>query len=158
MESLNNVPDEILAYVANRIKSNIRELEGALNRIIAFSALVEKEITQELADEALKDFMSDNKKKIITAYDIQEAVSSYFDIKIEDIKSKKRTKNIAFPRQIAMYLCREFTDLSFPQIGAAFGGKDHTTILHAANKIKNDLKNNMELERIIKDITKNIKE
>jgi|LSQX01.3.fsa_nt_gb chromosomal replication initiator protein len=157
MESLSNVPDDILVYVANKVKSNIRELEGALNRIIAFSALVEKEISQELADEALKDFMSDNKAKIITYKVIQDAVSSYFDVKTEDLKSKKRTKNISYPRQIAMYLCRKITDLSLPKIGDAFGGKDHTTVLHAVNKISKELEESDELKNIIEEISKNIK-
>ncbi|MBZ4646140.1 MAG: chromosomal replication initiator protein [Petroclostridium sp.] len=151
------VPDEILIYVANKIKSNIRELEGALNRIIAFGALVEQEITQELADEALKDFLSANNVKTITPAIIQEAVGKYFNIKMEDFKSSKRTKNVAYPRQIAMYLCRELTDLSLPKIGEVFGGRDHTTVLHAIGKIEEDMKNDSEVKKIIEELNKNIK-
>ena len=152
------VPDEILEYVANKIKSNIRELEGALNRIIAFSALVKQEITQELADEALKDFLSSNSKRAITPLLIQEIVSKYFNIKIEDFKSKRRTKNIAYPRQIAMYICRDLTELSLPKIGEDFGGRDHTTVLHAISKVEKDIESDDEIRKIIQQIHKNIYE
>jgi len=152
-----NIPDDILIYIANKIKSNIRELEGALNRIIAFSGLVQQEITQELADEALKDYLSDNRRKMITPLLIQEAVGKYFNIRPEDFKSKKRTKNIAYPRQIAMYLCRDLTDLSLPKIGEEFGGRDHTTVIHAISKIEQDMKNDAEIRRIIQELNKNIK-
>ncbi len=151
------VPDDILIYIANRIKSNIRELEGALNRIIAFSALVEQEITQDLADEALKDFLSSNRNRTITAKLIQETVAKYFNIKTEDLKSKRRTKNITYPRQIAMYLTRDLTELSLPKIGDDFGGRDHTTVLHAIGKIDEELKNDNELKKIIEQLKKNIK-
>ena len=150
------VPDEILEYVANKIKSNIRELEGALNRIIAFSALVKQEITQELADEALKDFLSGDSKKVITPQLIQENVAKYFNIKLEDFKSKRRTKNIAYPRQIAMYLCRDLTELSLPKIGEDFGGRDHTTVLHAISKVEKDIEADDEVRKLIQQINKNI--
>ncbi|MDK2933573.1 MAG: chromosomal replication initiator protein [Clostridiales bacterium] len=151
------VPDEILVHVANQIKSNIRELEGALNRIIAFSALVKQEITQELADEALKDFLSTNNKKTITPTLIQEVVGKYFNLKMEDFKSSRRTKNVAYPRQIAMYLCRELTELSLPKIGEEFGGRDHTTVLHAISKIEEDMKKDTEIKKVIEELNKNIK-
>ncbi len=151
------VPDEILIYVANKIKSNIRELEGALNRIIAFSALVKQEITQELADEALKDYFSANSNRVITPKLIQETVSKYFNIRTEDFKSKRRTKNIAYPRQIAMYLCRDLTELSLPKIGEDFGGRDHTTVLHAIGKIEKNIEKDVEVKKIIDQLIKNIK-
>ncbi|MCG8501435.1 MAG: chromosomal replication initiator protein DnaA [Firmicutes bacterium] len=151
------VPDEILIYVANKIKSNIRELEGALNRIIAFSALVKQEITQELADEALKDYFSANSNRVITPKLIQETVSKYFNIRTEDFKSKRRTKNIAYPRQIAMYLCRDLTELSLPKIGEDFGGRDHTTVLHAIGKIEKNIEKDAEVKKIIDQLIKNIK-
>ncbi|NLY43444.1 MAG: chromosomal replication initiator protein DnaA [Clostridiaceae bacterium] len=151
------IPDDILIYIASRIKSNIRELEGALNRIIAFSALVEQEITLELANEALKDFLSLNNRKPITPNMVQEVVAKYFNIKMDDFKSSKRTKNIAFPRQIAMYLTRELTELSLPKIGMAFGGRDHTTVLHAINKVEEEIKNDSEVKRIIDELSKSIK-
>lgn len=152
-----DVPDEILVYVATRIKSNIRELEGALNRIIAFSGLVKQEITQELADEALKDFLSNNRSHMITPALIQEVVGKYFNLKPEEFKSKRRTKNVAYPRQIAMYLCRDITELSLPKIGEEFGGRDHTTVIHAIGKIEQDMQNDMEVKKIIQELTKNIK-
>ncbi len=151
------VPDELFPYIASKIKSNIRELEGALNRITAFSELVKKEITIELADEALKDILSENANRIITSSLIQEFVGKHFNIRLEDFKSKRRTKNISYPRQIAMYLCRDLTDLSLPKIGDAFGGRDHTTVLHAFTKIEEELKNDSEVKRAINEIVKNIK-
>ncbi|MGE4283119.1 MAG: chromosomal replication initiator protein DnaA [Clostridia bacterium] len=150
------ISDDILTHIASKVKSNIRELEGALNRIIAFSALVEQQITLELADEALKDFLSLNNKPI-TPLLIQEAVGKYFNIKMEDFKSSKRTKNVAFPRQIAMYLSRELTELSLPKIGEEFGGRDHTTVIHAVSKIEDNIKNDSEIKRAISELTKNIK-
>ena len=152
------VPDEILIHIANKVKSNIRELEGALNRIIAFSALVKQEITQELADEALKDYLTNNASKAITPILIQEVVGKYFSIKMEDFKSSKRTKNVAYPRQVAMYLCRDLTELSLPKIGEEFGGRDHSTVIHAVSKIDEDMKKDLEMKKTIADLIKNIKE
>ncbi|HBM74089.1 MAG TPA: chromosomal replication initiator protein DnaA, partial [Clostridiaceae bacterium] len=111
-----NIPNDVMVYIANRIQSNIRELEGALNRIVAYSSLVNKEISIDLANEALKDIIS-NKTKVITVGLIQDVVASYYNLRIDDFKSKRRTRNVAFPRQIAMYLTRKYTDLSLPKIG-----------------------------------------
>lgn len=132
------IPDEVIIYIANNIKSNIRELEGALTKVIAYSSVVEKELNLELAHEALKDLLSKNEEsnRKIDVNLIQKIVCEYYNLDIEDMKSKKRTQNIAFPRQIAMYLSRELTDLSLPQIGEEFGGRDHTTVIHAHNKIQ----------------------
>lgn len=132
------IPNEVIIYIANNIKSNIRELEGALTKVIAYSSVVERELTQELAQEALKDLLSRNgeSSRKIDVNLIQKIVCEYYSLDIEDMKSKKRTQNIAFPRQIAMYLSREMTDLSLPQIGDEFGGRDHTTVIHAHNKIQ----------------------
>ena len=139
------VPDEIMEYIASKIHSNIRELEGALIRVVAYSSLTNKDITVELAEEALKDIISNNKPKEITVDRIKEEVSQNFSIKMEDFISKKRTRAIAFPRQIAMYLTRELTDLSLPKIGDEFGGRDHTTVIHACDKINKDLQINKDL-------------
>jgi len=152
-----NVPDDIFNFIASKIKSNIRELEGALNRIIAYSGLKNSPITLELADEALKELLSNTSTKIISPLTIQEVVAKYFNLKPEEFKSKKRTKNVAFPRQIAMYICREITDLSLPKLGEEFGGRDHTTVLHAVGKIEEDIKNDTELKRIVEELIKNIK-
>ncbi|TJX66455.1 chromosomal replication initiator protein DnaA [Soehngenia saccharolytica] len=152
------IPDEVFHLIANNIQSNIRELEGALIKIVAYSSLTNRAITEELAEEALKDLVNTNKKKEITVDLIKDIVSKEFNIKIDDFDSKKRTREIAFPRQVAMYLTRELTDLSLPKIGDEFGGRDHTTVIHAYDKITNDMKNDMSLkikiEHIIEDLKK----
>ena len=140
------VPDDIMEYIASKIHSNIRELEGALIRVVAYSSLTNKDITMELAEEALKDIISNNRPREITVDLIKEEVSQNFNIKMDDFVSKKRTRAIAFPRQVAMYLTRELTDLSLPKIGDEFGGRDHTTVIHACDKINTDLKNNKDLQ------------
>ncbi len=151
------IPDDCLVYIATKIQSNIRELEGALIRVIAFSSLNRTEINQEMVAEVLKDMLPSEKPKQITAELIQEVVSDFFGIRIEDFKAKKRTRNVAFPRQIAMYLTRELTDLSLPKIGESFGGRDHTTVIHACEKINDELQNDLELQDKIKLIIEKIK-
>jgi len=151
-----NVPNDVIVFIADKIASNIRELEGALNRVIAYSSLTENEITVDLANEALKDILSANKAKILNCTSIQEAVARYFDIRPEDFKSKKRTRDIAFPRQIAMYLCRELTDMSLPKIGEEFGGRDHTTVIHACDKISEEIESNSETRRAVSEIKRNL--
>ena len=151
-----DVPNEIIVFIAEKIASNIRELEGALNRVIAYSSLTENEITIELATEALKDILSSNKVRAINCNTIQDAVARYFDIRPDDFKSKKRSRDIAYPRQIAMYLCRELTDMSLPKIGQAFGGRDHTTVIHACDKITEELRTNSETKRAIDELKMNL--
>ena len=131
-----NVPNDVMLYIATKIQSNIRELEGALIRIVAYSSLTNKEVTVELAEEALKDIISNNKPREITVDLIKDVVSKEFNIKIEDFDSKKRTRAIAYPRQIAMYLTRELTDFHYTKISDEFGGRDHTTVIHAYDKIE----------------------
>lgn len=147
-----DIPNEVMLYIANQIDSNIRELEGALIRVVAYSSLVSQDITAELAAEALKDIMPNSKPRIITILDIQHAVGEHFHIKLEDFIAKKRTKSIAFPRQVAMYLSRELTDFSLPKIGEEFGGRDHTTVIHAHEKISTLLKTDNQLQQDIKQI------
>lgn len=142
------VPDEVIFFIAQLIKTNIRELEGALIRIIAFSLMEEKQITLEMAKEALRDLLKEP-KKLITVDFIQRCVVEEFGISIQDLKLKRRNKTIVLPRQIAMYLSRELTDLSLPEIGNYFGGKDHTTVLHSYKKIKEGLNLNPELKNKI---------
>ena len=151
------VPDEIMEYIASKIHSNIRELEGALIRVVAYSSLTNKDITLELAEEALKDIISSNKPKEITVDLIKEEVSQSFSIKMDDFISKKRTRAIAFPRQIAMYLTRELTDLSLPKIGDEFGGRDHTTVIHACDKINTDISKDKDLEEKINYVIDRLK-
>ncbi|AQS54167.1 Chromosomal replication initiator protein DnaA [Jeotgalibaca dankookensis] len=150
------IPDDTLSYIAGQIDSNIRELEGALVRVQAYSAIQGRDITTSLAADALKSILPTDKPKAVTIYAIQQAVCKFYQLTLEELKGKKRTKNIVVPRQIAMYLCRELTDSSLPKIGQEFGGKDHTTVLHAYDKIKTIIKKDSALEHEIKTITNNL--
>lgn len=152
-----HVPNDVMLYIATKIQSNIRELEGALIRIVAYSSLTNREVTVDLAAEALKDIISNTKPREINVKLIKEIVAQNFNVNVEDFDSKKRTRSIAYPRQIAMYLCRELTDLSLPKIGDEFGGRDHTTVIHAYDKISSDIKNNTELKLKIENIINEIK-
>lgn len=151
-----SVPEDVLLFIAKTVISNIRELEGALNRILAFSSLTNKPITVELANEALKDLISKDKPKVITAEYILDIVAAYFHLKPEELRSSKRTRNIAYPRQIAMYLCRKLTDLSLPKIGEKFGGRDHTTIIHGFDKISRELQTDIELTQMLNELESKI--
>lgn len=151
-----NVPNDVMVYIASRIDNNIRELEGALIRVMAFASLTNQVVTNELAMSVLKDVFPTNKTKQITLELIQEIVASYFKIKIDDLLAKKRTRNLAFPRQIAMYLCRELTDASLPRIGEVFGGRDHTTVIHAHDKIVRERNEDIKLNSTINELIKRI--
>ncbi|KEI02000.1 chromosomal replication initiator protein DnaA [Clostridium botulinum] len=151
-----NIPNEVMVYIATKIKSNIRELEGALIRIVAYSSLTNREVSVDLAAEALKDIISSEQNKQVTIDLIQDIVCNYYNLKIQDLKSSRRTRNIAFPRQIAMYLSRKLTDMSLPKIGEEFGGRDHTTVIHAYEKISNILKKDESLRNVINDLNKKI--
>jgi chromosomal replication initiator protein len=152
-----DIPNEVMLYIANQIDSNIRELEGALIRVVAYSSLINKDINADLAAEALKDIIPSSKPKIVTILDIQKVVGQNYNIKLEDFKAKKRTKSVAFPRQIAMYLSRELTDYSLPKIGEEFGGRDHTTVIHAHEKISKLLQTDSQLEKQLKEIKEMLK-
>lgn len=153
------IPDETIAYIANKIQSNIRELEGALIRVIAYASLNgldSGEINPEMTMEVLKDMLPVSKPRQVTIELIQEIVANYYGIRPDEFKAKKRTRAIAFPRQIAMYIARELTDLSLPKIGESFGGRDHTTVIHACEKINNELQNNSLLQDTIKELMEKI--
>ncbi len=156
------IPDDVIYYIASNINTNIRELEGAFIRVIAhfsLSSITNKDFSVAHAEEALKDIIDNKKeKRNITLKLIKDITSDYFNVDIKDLIGKKRTKAISLPRQIAMYLCRELTDESLPVIGNSFGGKDHTTVLHAYRKIKKDLENNSSISQAVKSLTKSIKE
>lgn len=147
-----DIPNEVMLYIANQIDTNIRELEGALIRVVAYSSLTNQDITADLAAEALKDIIPNKKPKILTILDIQKKVGEHYNVKLEDFKAKKRTKSIAFPRQIAMYLARELTDSSLPKIGMEFGGRDHTTVIHAHEKISKMMEEDEQLKKKIEEI------
>ncbi|MGI9860635.1 chromosomal replication initiator protein DnaA [Moorella naiadis] len=152
-----NLPDEVMFFIAQKIDSNIRELEGALIRVAAYANFTKKEITPELAEGILKDVLDLARPKPITPRLIQEVVANYFNLKIEDLKAKKRTRSVAFPRQIAMYLCRELTENSLPDIGKEFGGRDHTTVLHACEKIREELNSDPSLPQVITQLMQQIR-
>jgi chromosomal replication initiator protein len=151
------VPDEVIRFIASKIKSNIRELEGALLRVIAYASLHQKEITLDLSKDALKDLFAGSRKQNITIGLIQRVVAKHFNLKVEDLKSKRRTQDVAFPRQIAMYLARELTEDSLPVIGREFGGRDHTTVMHACDKIKDRIQQDINTEDTINKLIDMIK-
>jgi len=152
------ISDDILTYVAERISSNIRELEGALIRVVAYSSLTAKEINLELVDHVLKDILKTKASPpaAINFEIIKKATAEYFNIRVDDLAAKVRTQEIALARQIAMFLVRQLTGASFPKIGSDFGGRDHTTVLHAVEKISSQ-KSNKDVQEAIKNITKKIK-
>lgn len=150
------VPNDVLEFIAKKIKANIRELEGALTRIVAYSSLTNREINVDLSSEALKDIISSSRPKQITVNLIKDVVSQYYNIRTEEFNSKRRTRSISFPRQIAMFLSRELTDLSLPKIGEEFGGRDHTTVIHAYEKIMKDINNDSDFANKVEQIKKEI--
>lgn len=145
-------PDEVIFFIATNVKSNIRELEGALLRVLAYGNLNNREIDIELAKEALKEVVTGNQRKNITIPMIQKVIAQYYNLNVEDFKSRRRTRNVAIPRQVAMYICRELTDASLPKIGQEFGGRDHTTVIHACDKIKEYINNDASMEETINKI------
>lgn len=142
------VPDDVSYFIASKIKSNIRELEGALIRVIAYCSLTNSRLDVKLAQEILKDSFKEEAKKF-TIEGIQRTVAEYFNIKVSDIRAKRRTHSIVRPRQIAMYLVRELTGHSLPEIGEYFGGKDHTTVLHSCNKIAEEKEKDINLRVLL---------
>ncbi|XEC95019.1 chromosomal replication initiator protein DnaA [Paenibacillus tarimensis] len=152
-----DIPNEAMIYIANQIDTNIRELEGALIRVVAYSSLINEDISSHLAAEALKDIIPSSRPRMITIQDIQQKVGEFYGLKLEEFKARKRTKAVAFPRQIAMYLARELTDYSLPKIGEAFGGRDHTTVIHAHEKISKEMQQDQDLYKVIQNITEKVK-
>jgi chromosomal replication initiator protein len=130
-----DLPEEVAFFIAKRIRSNVRELEGALKRVVATCEFTGKPITLEFAKEALKDLLA-LQEKLVTVENIQKMVAEYYKIRIADLLSKRRSRSIARPRQVAMALAKELTNYSLPEIGDAFGGRDHTTVLHACRRVK----------------------
>lgn len=152
-----NINNDDIQLIASKITTNIRELEGALIRIKAYSSITGQEINDTLVEQALKDLIPNADNQQITIEKIQKVVADYFNLRPDDMKAKKRTKAIAHPRQIAMYLCRELTDLSLPKIGEEFGGRDHTTVMHAQEKINSDIKSNPNILHQVEAIKKILK-
>ena len=156
-EAINKeIPDQVIEYMASNLGSDIRQLEGAVTRLVAYSTIMGSEIDLNLAIEALKDYINKGISEKNNINKIQKVVAEYFQISVEDLKSKKRNSNISFPRQIAMFLCRKFTDESFPKIGIEFGGKDHSTVMHSCEKIEREIKTNKDLADTIDKLEKDI--
>ena len=151
-----SVPTEAIDFIAEKIPSNIRQLEGALTKLVAFSTFTKKELSVSLAQEILKDIIPLENKKISISQ-IQKAVTDYYTIKVNSLLSKKRTKDVVLARQVAIYLSRELTDLSLTSIGEAFGRRDHTTIIHSYTKIKNKIKKDKGFKDIIDNLSLNIR-
>ena len=151
------IDDYILSVIATKVDSNIRELEGALNKIVAYASLTHSPITIEMAEKAINDIVL-QKEKVISADYIQEIVSKYFNIDKKDLSSTKKSSEIVYPRQIAMYLCRAVGQMSFPKIGDEFGNRDHTTVMHAYKKIEKELKENSNTKLIVESVKNIIKD
>ena len=153
-----DIPEDVIEYIASNMGSDVRSLEGCITRLIAYSTMMGGvNISLNLAVECLTDFINTGMSEKNDIARIQKIVSEFFQISVEDLKSKKRSSNIAFPRQIAIYLCRKLTSESFPKIGTEFGGKDHTTIMYSVEKIENERKNNKDLANIIEKLKNDIK-
>lgn len=150
------VPDDVLFFIADNIKSNIRELEGALIRVMAYSSLIGRKIDLGVVKEVLKE-VEEEKEVYINVELIQRVVAEYFGINNNEMRIKKRTKRIVFPRQIAMYLSRELTKLSLVEIGGLFGGRDHTTVIHACEKVEGDIKKDYRVKELVNNVVTRIK-
>lgn len=149
------LPEDVIHFLANTMKSNIRELEGSLVRLGAYSSLTGQRITLDMARNVLRDLIGE-KKKIVSIEDIQEAVGTKFHVKLSDLKSRRRSKTLVYPRQIAMYLARELTEASYPEIGRHFGGKDHTTIMHACRQVTKAKENDGTLHATLESLKEQI--
>lgn len=146
------LPTEVITLLATNIATNIREIEGAYNKIVAYTSLMHMPITVETAQKVLSDMGNDIKTRTITYEGIIKVVADHYNVKQDELFNKKRTQNIAFPRQVAMYLCRELADLSYPRIGELFGGRDHTTVIHAYEKISNFKNSNLAFQKELQEI------
>ncbi len=156
-ESL-NVPDDVMEYIASHITANIRELEGALIRVTAFASLNKQPVDVALAEVVLKDLITDAGDTEITSGQVLATTASYFDVTLEDLRSKSRTRTLTNARQIAMYLLRELTDMSLPRIGQELGGRDHTTVMHAVRKVGAQMAERRTTFNQVTDLTNKIKQ
>ena len=157
-EGLDVADPQVLTFVAGRISTNIRELEGALTRVVAFSSLTSREMTVELAQEVLRDVFPQGEIPEVSVERIQEVVGERFGITLQELTSDRRSQAIVYPRQVAMYLCRELTDSSLPKIGKKFGGRDHTTVIHATSKIAKLIKEDRSVYNLVQELTARIKQ
>lgn len=146
-----DIPDEVINFLANSVTTNVRELEGYLIRIGAYGSLTSTKIDLNMAKNVLKDILTENNSEI-TIEKIQKIVADHFQIKITELKSHKRLKNLVFPRQVSMYICRKLTDMSYPEIGVKYGGKDHSTIIHAIKKIEEKMKKDIYTQNLVENL------
>lgn len=146
-----DIPDEVINFLANSVTTNVRELEGYLIRIGAYGSLTSTKIDLNMAKNVLKDILTENNSEI-TIEKIQKIVADHFQIKITELKSHKRLKNLVFPRQLSMYICRKLTDMSYPEIGVKYGGKDHSTIIHAIKKIEEKMKKDIYTQNLVENL------
>ena len=154
-----HIPDpQVLTFIASRISTNIRELEGALTRVVAFSSLTARPMTVELAQEVLKDVFPQGEIPEISIEQIQQTVVERFGMTMQELTGDRRSQQIVYPRQVAMYLCRELTDSSLPKIGKKFGGRDHTTVIHATSKIAKLIKEDRNVYNLVQELTARIKQ
>jgi chromosomal replication initiator protein len=154
-----HIPDQqVLTFIASRIETNIRELEGALTRVVAFSSLTGRPMNAELSQEVLKDVFPQGEAPEVSIRRIQETVSDRFSLSLEELCGDKRSQNIVYPRQVAMYLSRELTDSSLPKIGKEFGGRDHTTVIHATSKIARMIREDRSVYNLVQELTARIKQ
>jgi chromosomal replication initiator protein len=149
------LPHDVAIFLASNIDSNVRELEGSLTRLGAFSSLTKATITVELTKELLRNTLKGAQREI-TVENIQKTICDYFNIRMGDLKAKRRTQNIALPRQVAMYLCRKHTETSFPGIGDKFGGRDHSTVIHASKTIERKIKEDPHMQKTIEKLERNL--
>ncbi len=150
------LPDDVAIFLAQNITSNIRELEGTLTNISAYAKLLNTEITIELAREVLKNIIKEHTRQVMSIESIQKEVANFFGIKLQELKSEKKVKNVALPRQVAMYLARRYTGASFPEIGEKFGGKDHSTVIHAVKKIESMMGEDQTLKEMVNAVSRRI--
>ena len=150
------LPDSVALYIASRIKSNIRELEGSLIRLIAYASLTGRGLSIELAQEVLRNVI-DHDEKAVTIEQIQKFVADYYQLKLAELKSRNNSKSVAMPRQVAMYLCKQLTHASLPEIGRSFGGKHHSTVIHSIRKVEEMRKKNPEFNSLISNLLESVK-
>ncbi len=150
------IPDDVAWFIASRVKSNVRNLEGCLIRMLAMASITSRAINIALAKEVLKPLIN-TEDRVITPDLIQETVAQYYQISVDDLKSKNNSKPIVGPRQVAMYLCKQMTDCSLPEIGKSFGGKHHSTVIHSINKIQDAVKHDPILQNEINTLIETIK-
>ena len=153
-----NVDGEVLSMIAERVSNNVRELEGCLTRLVAFSSLTGKPVDKALAEDALQEIFARTGPRHVTCEDVMDAVATYYSVTVDDLKGPRRSRDVAVPRQIAMYISREIVGAPLTMIGEAFGGRDHSTVNHACQKMAQDKKASSALTTLISDLTQQLQE